>query len=89
MEWNIDDRRVNQRYTGLEAYLIENGEITKPVRNPIIETTTQDLLTRLVARGRDLEFSAATCGKGDPLQGAPVWTGGPPLKFKGMKVMGR
>jgi predicted Zn-dependent protease len=26
MEWNIDDRRYNQRYVGLEAYRIEDGE---------------------------------------------------------------
>jgi Predicted Zn-dependent proteases and their inactivated homologs len=29
MEWNIDDRRWNQKYTGLECYLIENGQIKK------------------------------------------------------------
>ena len=27
-EWNIDDKRLNQRYTGLEAYRIKNGETT-------------------------------------------------------------
>ena len=81
MEWNIDDRRVNQRYTGMEAYMIENGEITYPIKSPILEITTQDLLQALVARGKNLDFWAATCGKGDPMQGAPVWTGGPKLKF--------
>lgn len=88
-EWNIDDRRVNQRYVGLEAYLIENGEITKPLRNPLIETTTHELLRKLDARGRDLEFWAGTCGKGDPMQGIPVWAGGPHLRFRDIWVGSR
>ena len=89
MEWNIDDRRVNQRYTGMEAYMIENGEITYPIKSPILEITTQDLLQALVARGKNLDFWAATCGKGDPMQGAPVWTGGPKLKFSNIRMRGR
>ncbi|HID08811.1 TPA: TldD/PmbA family protein, partial [Candidatus Micrarchaeota archaeon] len=86
MEWNIDDRRVNQRYVGLEAYLIENGELTKLVRNPVIEVTTFDLHKSLDARGRDLKMFAAICGKGDPAQGAPVFVGGPSLRFRGLFV---
>src|SRR3989344_2020543 len=31
MEWNIDDKRFNQKYVGADAYLIENGKVTKPV----------------------------------------------------------
>ncbi|NIN51826.1 MAG: TldD/PmbA family protein [Nitrososphaeria archaeon] len=89
MEWNISDRRTNQRYTGLEAYLIEKGETTKPVRNPIIEITTKELLRKLDARGRDLNFWSATCGKGDPEQGAPVWTGGPSLRFRDIQLSTR
>lgn len=81
MEWNIDDRRYNQRYVGLEAYLIENGEITRPVRNPILEVTTPGLYGSVDAVGKAVEFSGATCGKGDPMQGVPVWTGGPPIRL--------
>ena len=86
MEWNIDDKRVNQRYVGLEAYLIENGEIKHPVRQPVIETTTFELLKKLDARGRDLEFDAGTCGKGEPIQGVPVWMGGPHLRFRKLRI---
>ncbi|RLG59551.1 TldD/PmbA family protein [Candidatus Geothermarchaeota archaeon] len=86
MEWNIDDRRINQRYVGLESYLIENGEIKDPIIHPVIEVTTFELLNKLDARGRDLDFWAAICGKGDPIQGVPVWTGGPHLRFRGIKV---
>jgi TldD protein len=86
MEWNIDDKRLNQRYVGHEAYMIENGEITEMVRNPVIEITTPRLWSSLDARADDLQFSAATCGKGDPIQGVPVWSGGPHIRFREVRV---
>lgn len=88
MEWNIDDRRYNQKYVGLEAYKIENGRLTKRIRNPVIEITTPGLWSAVDAVGKDLEFSAATCGKGDPMQGVPVWTGGPHIRLRGICVGG-
>jgi TldD protein len=88
MEWNIDDRRYNQRYVGLEAYLIENGELTTPARNPILEVTTPGLYGSVDAVGKEMEFAGATCGKGDPMQGAPVWTGGPPIRLRQIRLGG-
>jgi TldD protein len=78
-EWNIDDKRFNQRYVGREAYQIENGELTDPVARPVIETTTLKFWTAVDAVSKKVEFDAATCGKGDPSQGVPVYTGGPCL----------
>jgi len=88
MEWNIDDRRYNQRYVGLEAYAIENGKIAMPVRNPILEVTTPGLYGSVDAVGKEMEFAGATCGKGDPQQGAPVWTGGPPIRIRKIRLGG-
>jgi len=88
MEWNIDDRRYNQRYVGLEAYTIENGKIGTPVRNPILEVTTPRLYGSVDAVGKEMEYSGATCGKGDPQQGAPVWTGGPPIRIRKIRLGG-
>lgn len=88
MEWNIDDKRWNQRYVGLEAYMVEDGEITKPVRNPVIEITTERLFSSIDAVGKDLDFAAATCGKGDPMQGIPVYTGGPSFRMRGIRIKG-
>ncbi len=88
MEWNIDDRRYNQRYVGLEAYMIENGRITTPIRNPILEITTPGLYGSVDAVGKDVEYAGATCGKGDPMQGAPVWTGGPPIRLRKIRLGG-
>jgi TldD protein len=86
MEWNIDDRRFNQRYVGLEAYKIENGELKSLVRNPVLEITTVGLWSAVDAAGKDLEFQAAYCGKGDPMQGIPVWTGGPHIRLRRVKI---
>ncbi len=88
MEWNIDDRRFNQRYVGLEAYRIENGDLKEMVRNPIIELTTVGLWSAIDAVGKDLEFQAAYCGKGDPMQGIPVWTGGPHIRLRNINLRG-
>jgi len=88
MEWNIDDRRYNQRYVGLEAYRIEDGELRGRLRNPVLEMTTPGLWSAVDAVGKDLKFTAAYCGKGDPMQGIPVWTGGPHLRLRGIHLGG-
>ena len=88
-EWNIDDKRLNQRYVGLEAYLIERGELKGLVKAPVLEITTPRLWGSVKARSRHMEIEAATCGKGDPQQGAPVWTGGPETLLVGIRLGSR
>ena len=87
-EWNIDDRRYNMRFVGKEAYLIENGEIKGLVKNPILEITTPAFYSSITALSKNLSFDAATCGKGDPGQGVPVWHGGPEVKLSNIKLGG-
>lgn len=89
MEWNIDDVRWNHRYVGLEAYAIENGELKHPIRDAVIEATTQVIFSSIDAVGDDLKFNAATCGKGQPDQGVPVWTGGPSVRMRSIYVKKR
>ena len=88
-EWNIDDKRLNQRYVALEAHLIEHGELKGLVRSPVLEITTPKLWGSVKARSKHMEFEAATCGKGDPMQGAPVWTGGPETLLTGIRLGAR
>ena len=88
-EWNIDDKRLNQRYVALEAYAIEQGELRGLVKSPVLEITTPKLWGSVKARSKHMEFEAATCGKGDPMQGAPVWTGGPETLLSGIKLGAR
>ena len=88
-EWNIDDKRLNQRYVALEAYAIEKGELGGLVKSPVLEITTPRLWGSVKARSNHMEFEAATCGKGDPMQGAPVWTGGPETLLAGIRLGAR
>jgi TldD protein len=41
------------------------------------------------ARTKELEFEAAVCGKGDPMQGIPVWTGDPHTLLAGIRLGSR
>ncbi|MHA1803071.1 MAG: TldD/PmbA family protein, partial [Promethearchaeota archaeon] len=88
-EWNIDDRRFQSKYVGLEAYLIENGTLTNVlVRRPILELTTPGILKSIDAVSRDGEFPLGICGKGDPMQGVPVWLGGPHVRMRNIRLGG-
>jgi TldD protein len=86
MEWNIDDKRWNQRYVGVEAYLIENGRPGKMVFQPVIDLTTRGLFSSIDALGKELEFYAGYCGKGDPMQALPVWFGGPAARLRNIRL---
>jgi TldD protein len=85
-EWNIDDKRLNQKYVGAEAFLIKNGRLEKPVLNPVVEISTPDLWSSVDAVGKKIEFHAAVCGKGEPMQGIPVAHGGPPIRLRKIRV---
>jgi TldD protein len=86
MEWNIDDRRLNQKYTGAEAYLIENGKITKPIIHPVLEVTTTKLWPAVDAIANNLELHSGECGKGEPMQGIPALLGGPSMRLQGLRI---
>ncbi len=86
MEWNIDDKRFNQKYTGLEAYRIENGELKELVRRPRLEVTTPTFWSSVDACAKDLEFSTGNCGKNDPQDSCPVWFGGPHARLRGIRL---
>jgi TldD protein len=85
-EWNIDDKRMNQKYVSCEAYLIANGELGKPVKRAVIETTTPGFWGAVDAVGRKVELFAGTCGKGEPMQGIPVSMGGPHARLRGVRL---
>ena len=89
-EWNIDDRRYQSKYTGSEAYLIKDGEITDTmVKRPIMETTSIGMLSAIDAVSKNLRFDfPGTCGKGDPAQGAPVYAGGGEIRFRKIRLGG-
>ncbi len=77
MEWNIDDTRSFSRYQGNEAFMIKNGEIGKPIKNYVLETSTKKFWSSVRMLGRDFKLYSGNCGKGEPMQGVPVSMGGP------------
>jgi TldD protein len=85
-EWNIDDKRYNQKYVSREAYFVSDGELGGPARKCILEITTPGFWGAVDAVSKKVEFSAAECGKGDPMQGAAVFTGGPMIRLRSVAL---
>jgi len=69
-----------------EAYLIENGEITEPVRAAQLIGNGSDALRLVDAVGNDFDTWAGTCGKEG--QGVPVSSGQPTLRVAELTVGG-
>lgn len=69
-----------------EGYLIERGEITKPVRGANLVGRGIDILTAIDAVGDDFETREGICGK--DRQGVPVGNGSPTLRITRMTVGG-
>jgi len=75
-------------FSASEAYLIENGKITRPVKGATLIGNGPDVLTRVSMVGNDLELDpgVGTCGKEG--QSVPVGVGQPTLKIDGLTVGG-
>ncbi len=75
-------------FSASEAYLIEDGRITAPVKGATLIGNGPDVLTRVSMVGNDLELDAGvgTCGKDG--QDVPVGVGQPTLRIDGLTVGG-
>lgn len=75
-------------FTTSEAYLIEDGKITAPVRNATLIGNGPDALTKVTAVGNDLALDKGIglCGKDG--QSVPVGVGMPTIKISEMTVGG-
>jgi TldD protein len=69
-----------------EAYLIEQGRITAPVRAAQLIGNGPEVLARIDAVGSDFDTWAGTCGKNG--QGVPVSAGQPTLRVSELTVGG-
>jgi len=71
-----------------EAYLIENGRVTAPVKGATLIGNGPDALTRVTMIGNDLSLDTGvgTCGKEG--QSVPVGVGQPTLRIDGLTVGG-
>ncbi len=70
----------------VEGYLIEQGEVTTPVRGANLVGDGPSIIARLDALGRDFTVKEGTCGKEG--QGVPVGNGAPTLRIARMTVGG-
>jgi TldD protein len=71
-----------------EAYLIEDGKVTAPVKGATLIGNGPDALTKVSMVGNDmaLDPGIGTCGKSG--QGVPVGVGQPTMKLAGLTVGG-
>lgn len=72
-------------FTCREAYLIENGRKTSPVRGATLVGSCLDIIQGIDAVGYDLDFGPGICGKG---QSAEVTAGQPTVRIRGINVGG-
>ncbi|BAU47191.1 protease TldD [Sulfurifustis variabilis] len=75
-------------FSASEAYLIENGKVTRPVKGATLIGNGPDVLTRVSMVGNDLALDSGvgTCGKDG--QSVPVGVGQPTLKIDSLTVGG-
>jgi len=82
----VDTTTGNFTFGVREAYLIENGKITAPVRGATLIGNGPEILKRIDMVADDLAFWPGTCGKG---QWVPVTSGAPTLRITSITVGGR
>jgi len=75
-------------FSASEAYLIEDGKVTEPVKGATLIGNGPDVLTRVTMVGSDLKLDegVGTCGKDG--QSVPVGVGLPTIKIDGLTVGG-
>jgi TldD protein len=75
-------------FSASEAYLIEDGKVTTPVKGATLIGNGPDVLTRVSMLGNDLKLDegVGTCGKDG--QSVPVGVGLPTIRIDGLTVGG-
>ena len=75
-------------FSASEAYMIENGKLTYPVKGATLIGNGPDALTRVSMIGNDMKLDSGvgTCGKEG--QSVPVGVGQPTLRIDGLTVGG-
>jgi TldD protein len=75
-------------FSASEAYLIEDGKLTSPVKGASLIGNGPDVLTRITMVGNDLalDTGVGTCGNNG--QSVPVGVGLPTIRINGLTVGG-
>jgi predicted Zn-dependent protease len=89
--WSIDDYRNKFQFGCEWGQLIEEGQLTRVVKNPNYRGITIPFWSSLCEVGGRNEFAAfgtPYCGKGEPNQMIRVGHAAPPCRFRDIEVFG-
>lgn len=89
--WSIDDQRLKFQFGCEYARQIDQGRLTKTLRNPNYRGTTTDFWRRLVKVGNAQTwemYGTPYCGKGEPNQAIRVGHGAPVCAFDDIEIFG-
>jgi predicted Zn-dependent protease len=89
--WSIDDYRNKFQFGCEYAKLIENGKLTKTLRNPNYRGVTNQFWSSLVkvgGRSTQAMYGTPYCGKGEPNQTIRVGHASPTCVFSNIEVFG-
>jgi predicted Zn-dependent protease len=87
--WSIDDYRNKFQFGCEYAQMIENGKITKTIKNPNYRGTTVKFWNGLKGVSKKTEvFGSPFCGKGEPNQVIRVGHATPYCLFSNVEVFG-
>ncbi len=75
-------------FSASEAYLIENGRVTRPVKGATLIGNGPDVLTRVTMVGNDLQLDQGVGSCGKEGQSIPVGVGQPTLRVEDLTVGG-
>ncbi|MGH9296122.1 MAG: metallopeptidase TldD-related protein, partial [Acidimicrobiales bacterium] len=88
--WSIDMQRHNFQFTGQRFYAIEHGRLAGQLKDVAYQATTTDFWGSMEAVGGSSTYvlgGALNCGKGQPMQSAPVSHGCPSALFRQVNVL--
>ena len=88
--WSIDMQRYNFQFTGQRFYKIANGRLAGQLRDVAYQAVTTDFWNSMEAVGGPQTYvlgGAFNCGKGQPMQVAPVSHGCPAGVFRGIRIL--
>jgi TldD protein len=88
--WSIDQQRDNFQFGGQLFFEIKNGELGELVRDAAYQGRTVAFWNALDGLGDASTYHLAGtfgCGKGEPVQSAPVSHGAVPARFRNVMVL--
>ncbi|MFQ5975427.1 MAG: TldD/PmbA family protein [Candidatus Hydrothermarchaeales archaeon] len=74
----VDTARGVFQFSAEEGFLIENGKITRPIKDVALSGETLEILKKISSLGKDFKLSIGFCGKAG--QAVPVGDGGPHIR---------